>query len=79
MFFDMSIFYVTGNHKVLPTKTLPPIKNEREIGDDELMELALTFCSPKILSDMIDTNWKIRLASVQEFFQVCVIFYYILN
>lgn len=63
-----------GDCKVLLSKALPPIKCEREVGDDELVELALTFCSSKILSGMSDANWKTRLTNVQEFSQVRVNF-----
>lgn len=55
----------------MPSKNLPPIETENEIGDDELEELALTFCSPDILNGMTDANWKTRLSYVQEFSKVC--------
>lgn len=65
-------FVFLGGRKALPTKVSPPIETEKEICDDELEELALTFCSPEILNGMTDTNWKTRLSNVQEFSQVCV-------
>lgn len=58
----------------MPSKALPPIENEREFDDDEVAELALTFCSSEILNGMVDANWKTRFASVQEFSQVCISF-----
>lgn len=67
-------FINLGGRKALTSKTLPPIVNEKEIGEDELEEIALTFCSPEILNGMVDANWKTRLANVQEFSQVCVNF-----
>lgn len=65
-------FVSSGARKTLPPKAFPPIESEREIGDDELEELALNFCSPEVLNGMTDANWKTRLANVQEFSQVCV-------
>lgn len=59
-----------GGRKPVQSKSLPPIDTENEIGDDELEELALTFCSPEILNGMVDANWKTRLSNVQEFFQI---------
>jgi len=56
----------------LPSKS-SPIQNERDFDDDEVEELALTFCSSEILNGMVDANWKTRLANIQEFSQVCVI------
>jgi len=64
-----------GGRKPLPSKASPPIENEREFDDDEVEELALTFCSSEILNGMVDSNWKTRLANVQEFSQVCVNFF----
>lgn len=54
--------------------TLPEIDNEKEIGDDELEEMALTFCTPEIVNGMIDANWKTRLCNVQKFAEVYLIF-----
>lgn len=65
------IFIPSGGRKPVQSKALPPIETENEIGDDELDELALTFCSPEILNGMVDANWKTRLSNVQEFSQVC--------
>ncbi|XP_029345564.1 protein mini spindles isoform X2 [Acyrthosiphon pisum] len=59
-----------GACKVLSSNNHLPIDSEKEISDDELEELALTFLSPEILSGMIDTNWKTRLSKVQEFSQI---------
>uniref|UniRef100_A0A2S2Q544 Cytoskeleton-associated protein 5 n=1 Tax=Sipha flava TaxID=143950 RepID=A0A2S2Q544_9HEMI len=59
-----------GGRKPLSSKNLPPIETENEIGDDELEELALTFCSPEILNGMTDANWKTRLFYVQEFSKI---------
>jgi len=61
----------------LLSKAFPPIQNEREFDDDEVEELALTFCSSEILNGMVDANWKTRLANVQEFSQVCHFFFLI--
>lgn len=69
------MYILLGGRKAIPSKALPPIESENEIGDDELEELALTFCSPEILNGMIDANWKTRLSNVQEFSQVCAIFF----
>lgn len=69
------IFISSGGRKPIQSKSLPPIDTENEIGDDELEELALTFCSPEILNGMVDANWKTRLSNVQEFSQVCVELY----
>lgn len=66
------IFISSGGRKPIQSKSLPPIDTENEIGDDELEELALTFCSSEILNGMVDANWKTRLSNVQEFSQVCV-------
>lgn len=60
-----------GGRKPVQSKALPPIETENEIGDEELDELALTFCSSEILNGMVDANWKTRLSNVQEFSQVC--------
>jgi len=65
------IFIPSGGRKPVQSKALPPIETDNEIGDDELEELALTFCSPEILNGMVDANWKTRLFNVQEFSQVC--------
>lgn len=65
------LFSYSGGRKPIQSKVLPPIETENEIGDDELEELALTFCSPEILDGMVDANWKTRLSNVQEFSQVC--------
>lgn len=62
----------SGARKIVPPKAFPPIESEREIGDDELGELALNFCSPEVLNGMTDANWKTRLANVQEFSHVCI-------
>ncbi|XP_008189868.1 protein mini spindles isoform X2 [Acyrthosiphon pisum] len=59
-----------GGRKPVQSKALPPIETENEICDDELDELALTFCSPEILNGMVDANWKTRLSNVQEFSQI---------
>jgi len=61
-----------GVYKALSTNGHLPIDGEKEISDDELENLALTFLSPEILSGMVDSNWKTRLSKVQEFSQVCV-------
>lgn len=65
-------FVFLGGRKATSIKTLPPIETEKEIGEDELGEIALTFCSSEILNGMVDANWKTRLSKVQEFSQVCV-------
>jgi len=64
----------SGVCKALSSKSHLLIDSEKEISDDELEELALTFLSPEILSGMNDTNWKIRLSKVQEFSQARVNF-----
>lgn len=64
------ILIPSGGRKPAQSKALPPIETENEIGDEELEELALTFCSPEILNGMVDANWKTRLSNVQEFSQV---------
>lgn len=61
---------LSGGRKALCTKSLPSIETEREISDEELEEIALTFCSPETLNGMIDANWKTRLTYVQEFSEV---------
>lgn len=63
---------LSGGRKAISIKSLPTIETDREIGDEELEELALTFCSPEILSGMVDANWKTRLTSVQEFSEVFI-------
>lgn len=65
-------FISLGARKAITSKALPPIESEREIGDDELEELAFNFCSPEVINGMTDANWKTRLANVQEFSQVCI-------
>lgn len=68
-------FVLQGGRKIFTSKALPQIESEKEIGDDELEEIAVTFCSPEIINGMVDANWKTRLANVQEFSQVCIHFY----
>lgn len=63
---------LSGVCKALSSNGHFPIDSEKEISDDELENLALTFLSPEILSGMVDSNWKTRLSKVQEFSQVCV-------
>lgn len=65
---------MSGGRKAASTKALPPVETEKELGNEEVEELALTFCSPEILNGMIDANWKTRLSSIQEFSQVCTNF-----
>ncbi|XP_050054425.1 protein mini spindles-like isoform X3 [Aphis gossypii] len=59
-----------GVCKTLSSNGHLPIDSEKEISDDELENLALTFLSPEILSGMVDSNWKTRLSKVQEFSQI---------
>jgi len=63
---------LSGGRKALYTKSLPSIEKEREISDEELEEIALTFCSSETLNGMIDVNWKTRLTYVQEFSEVFI-------
>ncbi|XP_026810117.1 LOW QUALITY PROTEIN: protein mini spindles-like [Rhopalosiphum maidis] len=60
----------SGVCKALSSNGHLPIDSEKEISDDELENLALTFLPPEILSGMIDPNWKTRLSKVQEFSQI---------
>ncbi|KAL5234313.1 hypothetical protein ACI65C_001723 [Semiaphis heraclei] len=60
----------SGVCKALSSKSHFLVDSEKEISDDELEKLALTFMSPEILNGMIDANWKTRLSKVQEFFQI---------
>lgn len=58
-----------GDHEV-PLKV--HLKNEVDIDDNALEELALSFCSLEILNGMGNTDWKIRLFNVQEYVKVCI-------
>lgn len=74
--FNMCIFFLgSGGYQTISSKAIPLNETIKEIDDDELEKLALTFCSGEILNGMVDANWKTRLSYVQEFSEVYFYFF----
>lgn len=62
---------IIGDIKSLTTNVIFSFETEKDICDDELYELALTFCSSDIINGLTDLNWKSRLINTQKYFEVC--------